>query len=706
MLDKRSGAILRYVLYATSYVPMEELTEKLNISRRTIYYDMGKINAWLKHHKLIGIGHIQSAGFYLEEKAKQTIPELLQHLNSWQYEYSAKERKAWLAIHIMTGIHKVLLQELIDTIQVSRNTAINDLKLLREEVKQRFQLNIAVSKQTGYVMEGCEMNQRKALNNYMSQVIGGKGWQYFIDQMALVERNDGCHVSLFSTDKLAEVQQIIVYCEERLGVQFTDEVLKNFNIQIIAFVRRLLLGGRVHMDSAEQVILRQTREYGAAQEVCNKLADIFQLEIPQNEVDYITTYILSAKVNYTTLDLVEEEAPHWRIIIRRMVDDFQRYACIEFYDRTGLENNLLIHLKPAYYRIKYGLCLENSLVEPIRKKYPDIFILTKKIMHYLEESTGQSINDDEVAFIAMHFGAWMRREGIRPVTRKKVLLVCANGVGTSHILRSQLEGLFSMVDILRTVSLREYMQYEKEADFVISTTSLIGGKKPVFVVSPILSDTETESLLKKVNALFRLPQRQITLVSAIMEIINRHADVREQDTLIQELKEYLYKPNSIIQEDNRPMLNDLITKDMIQLLDEVTDWKEAIRLASRPLLEGHYIKEDYVTAMIDNIKKFGPYVVMSPQVAIPHARPECGVNQVGMSLLRLKRGVAFSVDGEERVQIIIILAAVDNETHLQALAQLSTLLMEEDDVKHIINSTSSTEILDTITKYSSEGGEF
>lgn len=460
------------------------------------------------------------------------------------------------------------------------------------------------------------------------------------------------------------------------------------------------------MDSAEQVILRQTREYGAAQEVCNKLADIFQLEIPQNEVDYITTYILSAKVNYTTLDLVEEEAPHWRIIIRRMVDDFQRYACIEFYDRTGLENNLLIHLKPAYYRIKYGLCLENSLVEPIRKKYPDIFILTKKIMHYLEESTGQSINDDEVAFIAMHFGAWMRREGIRPVTRKKVLLVCANGVGTSHILRSQLEGLFSMVDILRTVSLREYMQYEKEADFVISTTSLIGGKKPVFVVSPILSDTETESLLKKVNALFRLPQRQITLVSAIMEIINRHADVREQDTLIQELKEYLYKPNSIIQEDNRPMLNDLITKDMIQLLDEVTDWKEAIRLASRPLLEGHYIKEDYVTAMIDNIKKFGPYVVMSPQVAIPHARPECGVNQVGMSLLRLKRGVAFSVDGEERVQIIIILAAVDNETHLQALAQLSTLLMEEDDVKHIINSTSSTEILDTITKYSSEGGEF
>ena len=704
-LDKRSSAILQYILYATSYVPMEEITEKLNISRRTIYYDMEKINGWLKHHKLLGIRHIQSVGLYLEESTKLAIPELLQHLTPWQYEYSAEERKAWLAIHIMTRSHKVLLQELIDTIQVSRNTAINDLKLLREEVSQRFQLNIAVSKQTGYVMEGCEMNQRKALNSYMSQVIVGKGWQYFIDQMALVERNEDDHVSLFTADKLAELQQMIVHCEERLGVQFTDEVLRNLKIQMILFVRRLLLGGRVHIDSAEQVILRQTREYGAAQEICHKLADIFQLDIPQDEVDYITTHILSAKVNYTTLDLVEEEAPHWMIIIRRMVDDFQRYACIQFYDRTGLENNLLLHLKPAYYRIKYGLCLENFLMEPIRKKYRNIFILTKKIMHYLEESTGQFINDDEVAFVAMHFGAWMKREGIRPVKRKKVLLVCANGVGTSHILRSQLEGLFSTVDILRTVSMREYLQYENEVDFVISTTPLSGGKKPVFVVSPILSDAETESLLKKVNLLFRLPQGQATSVNTIMGIIGRHAEIREPEMLIQELKEYLYKPNSIIQEDNRPMLNDLIIKDTIQLLNEVTDWEEAIRLASKPLLEGHYIKEDYVTAMIDNIKKFGPYVVMSPQVAIPHARPECGVNRVGMSLLLLKRGVAFSTDGEERVQIIIILAAVDNETHLQALAQLSTLLMEEEDVAHIINSTSKAEILDIIVKYSSEGVE-
>lgn len=37
--------------------------------------------------------------------------------------------------------------------------------------------------------------------------------------------------------------------------------------------------------------------------------------------------------------------------------------------------------------------------------------------------------------------------------------------------------------------------------------------------------------------------------------------------------------------------------------------------------------------MIDNIELLDPYVIISPEVAIPHTRPEKAANQVGMSLL-------------------------------------------------------------------------
>lgn len=45
-LDQLSTAILSHLVKAQTFVSVGELTEKFHISRRTIYYDMGKINDW------------------------------------------------------------------------------------------------------------------------------------------------------------------------------------------------------------------------------------------------------------------------------------------------------------------------------------------------------------------------------------------------------------------------------------------------------------------------------------------------------------------------------------------------------------------------------------------------------------------------------------------------------------------------------------
>lgn len=70
-LDQRRSAILHQVLNTTSYVTCGELTEQLNISRRTLYYDIEKINGWLKETGLTPIKRRRSAGFYLEDQTKK-----------------------------------------------------------------------------------------------------------------------------------------------------------------------------------------------------------------------------------------------------------------------------------------------------------------------------------------------------------------------------------------------------------------------------------------------------------------------------------------------------------------------------------------------------------------------------------------------------------------------------------------------------------
>jgi len=89
---------------------------------------------------------------------------------------------------------------------------------------------------------------------------------------------------------------------------------------------------------------------------------------------------------------------------------------------------MLIHLKPAYYRIKYGLKVENPLTETIKQKYSEIYEITKKVIRHLESFTGREASEKEVAYLAMHFGGWMRREGSQPPPRKKALIVCGNGI--------------------------------------------------------------------------------------------------------------------------------------------------------------------------------------------------------------------------------------------------------------------------------------
>lgn len=42
MLDHRSTAILQQVIQADTYISVEQLTEVLQVSKRTIYYDVKK----------------------------------------------------------------------------------------------------------------------------------------------------------------------------------------------------------------------------------------------------------------------------------------------------------------------------------------------------------------------------------------------------------------------------------------------------------------------------------------------------------------------------------------------------------------------------------------------------------------------------------------------------------------------------------------
>ena len=134
------------------------------------------------------------------------------------------------------------------------------------------------------------------------------------------------------------------------------------------------------------------------------------------------------------------------------------------------------------------------------------------------------------------------------------------------------------------------------------------------------------------------------------------------------------------------MLKDLLTEKTIKLNVDAKDWKEAVKKGGEPLVEHGYIEPRYIDAMIDTVNEVGPYIVIAPGIAMPHARPEDGVTQVCMSLITLTKPVEF---GHE---------ANDHNTHLEALSQLMNLFINQKYIDEILSTSNVNQVMQIIEK--------
>ena len=88
--------------------------------------------------------------------------------------------------------------------------------------------------------------------------------------------------------------------------------------------------------------------------------------------------------------------------------------------------------------------------------------------------------------------------------------------------------------------------------------------------------------------------------------------------------------------------------------------------------------------MIENVLKMGPYIVISNDIAIPHARPEDGVFESDISILKLKERVEFTPD--KHLNIIIVLAGSNNDSHIKYLKRVSEILSNKQNYQTLVDT--------------------
>ena len=141
------------------------------------------------------------------------------------------------------------------------------------------------------------------------------------------------------------------------------------------------------------------------------------------------------------------------------------------------------------------------------------------------------------------------------------------------------------------------------------------------------------------------------------------------------------------------MFKEFVAQKHYSFHEGFDDWRDEIRAACAPLVADGTIQKEYVSYIIEKVEELGPYIVIAPEICIPHAERGRGVNRTAMCFMKSETPVRFHEDGEHDARIFVVLAAADDEEHIQNLMELSERLSDEETVAKLLAATTPEDLL-------------
>ena len=149
------------------------------------------------------------------------------------------------------------------------------------------------------------------------------------------------------------------------------------------------------------------------------------------------------------------------------------------------------------------------------------------------------------------------------------------------------------------------------------------------------------------------------------------------------------------------ILKDLVEKKLTCYEESLDDWREAIRANAVPLKNEGYIEDVYVDAVIACVEKFGPYIVIAPNIAMPHSTENApGVLKTGIGFMKTKEPVHFEEGNPEKdARLFFMLASANADEHMNNMMQLADALSNDDLIADLLEVNNDEELLAVAEKY-------
>ena len=622
-MDYRSSRIITSVMNREK-IKIAYLAKQFHVSERVVRKLVRELNEELKEQGL-PLLKIDSKGVVDFEERNQCLYEnlkkFLNHVDFYIYRLNSSERKTICAMILMNSEGYVTAAELSERLEISRNTAIADLNEIKDWFSSN-QMELSSQVQKGYKVKGKEDNIRNGilklieLNPDYSNYENGEVWDVF-NHLLLQE--------LEYEKRMPVIQKIVSEEEGHYNFYFSDFSFMETVFEILILVKRLSKG-KVMEDTDESI--KRSSKYPFSEGILNRTGEAFSIEIPESEKKkFVQCLRRKSYLKSSTKNVDEIALP---VIIGEAIYHISESFNISFYLDFGLYDVLVDHMKSAIYRARSGEYLRNPFGSEIETKYPEVFRVVDECVKPLEKYIGKQFQKDEISFLAMYFASMIEKQKMEQTKEQKVpvMLVGAMGRGTMKLFETEMEHFDDILEIVEIRSSHENTEIShKNIRMIISMVPYHSEGIPCVKISgPILKKDE------------------------ICDIRMTAMDVLEEMQRERAFPEQEKEGESFLKEDG------------ILLNAEAENWEEAVRISGRLLYRTGMVKESYIEAMVDTIRENGDYVVIYPDLAIPHAEAEKGAVKEGISFVRLKKPVCFLDHKDKSVTYVIGLSVLNADS--------------------------------------------
>lgn len=485
MITRKHSMIVRYLSEKDEYVTALDLGKKLEVSTRTIKRYIKDLNYLFKDQG-VEISSIKGVGYKLSGSAKdisKIVEKAERQIKGLEIDDST-EGRINAAICIMLNKEYISVQRLADELNLSipsTNKLITNIK----ELLKKYDLKIISKPYYGSKIIGEELNIRYLI----------------LDTAIRMDEKENIKIKLenVTSKELKIIEDTISKYLKESNVVISDNDFNILMTRIIVSISRAKKDNVLKNDLFKDVY--RLHNYKLIYQIMSELFGKLKVTFDEREILYVSNYSGVIIYNYNiSKQFNENMAEEIQLFLKESLEEISLISGNDFTKDIEFINALSMHLKILTNRIRAGVSSKNPLLKQIKSNFPIETNLATFLANKMQKKFNVFLDEDEIGFITMHFGAASERLKGKGV--KRICIICHHGIGTAQLLSEKIKQRMSDVEIVGVYPARYLdIAVNKNIDFIVSTIELDknSSKVPIIFVENVFSDQIVNKIYEAFN---------------------------------------------------------------------------------------------------------------------------------------------------------------------------------------------------------------